>query len=241
MKRQLLRIANLAVSPLGVQFYKAGMDMESGLARLAKRAGKIGTVFDIGASDGRWSKGAMPHFLGTKFIAVDPLVEREPKLKALRKSNPNFDYVLGAAGEKDRDSVSLSVGSDLDGSTVDGGEGIARSVPSYSIDEIARQKDCAGPYVLKFDTHGFEVPIINGAARTLTDTRYIVMEVYNYRHTSGTLLFYEMCALLDTKGFRCFDIADPMHRPLDGCLWQMDLFFARKDDECFRDNRFRRT
>lgn len=95
--------------------------------------------------------------------------------------------------------------------------------------------------MLKFDTHGFEVPILKGAARTLQDTRYIVMEVYNYRHVEGTLLFYEMCALLDGMGFRCFNMADPLQRPLDGCLWQMDFFFARKDDGCFRESRFRKT
>jgi hypothetical protein len=67
------------------------------------------------------------------------------------------------------------------------------------------------------------------------------MEVYNYRHVAGTLLFPEMCSLLDGMGFRCFDMADPLKRPLDGCLWQMDLFFARKDDEYFRDSQFRRT
>ena len=55
--------------------------------------------------------------------------------------------------------------------------------------------------MLKFDTHGFEVPILKGAAQHAGETRYIVMEVYNYRHVEGTLLFYEMCALLDGWGF----------------------------------------
>jgi hypothetical protein len=100
-------------------------------------------------------------------------------------------------------------------------------------------KGCKGPFILKFDTHGFEVPILNGAVKTLQETHYIVMEVYNYRHTAGTLLFYEMCTLLDSLGFRCFNMADPMLRPLDGSLWQMDLFFARKSDAVFNDSRYR--
>jgi FkbM family methyltransferase len=241
MKRKLLGIANAAIGPLGIQIYKSGMDMESAIRRVGSRASDVRTVIDIGASDGRWSRAAMPYFPASKFIAVDPLVEREPKLSKLKATNPQFDYVLCVAGEKENDTVSLTVGDDLDGSTVGGNRGVARTVPSHSIDSIVQMKQCVGPYILKFDTHGFEVPILNGAAKTLQQTHYIVMEVYNYRHTRGTLLFHEMCALLDTLGFRCFNMADPMHRPLDGSLWQMDLFFARKDNEVFRENGYLKT
>ena len=82
---------------------------------------------------------------------------------------------------------------------------------------------------------------MKGATKVLSQTRYIVMEVYNYRHTEGTLLFYEMCELLDGMGFRCFNMADPLQRPLDRSLWQMDFFFARKDDVFFRENFFRKN
>lgn len=241
MKRQLLGIANTAIRPLGVQLYKSGMDMDSVMRSLSPRAAEVRTVIDIGASDGRWSRRAMKFFPQARFIAVEPLREREARLKALRDSNPRFDYALCVAGEKDGGTVELAVGADLDGSTVGGSEGAVRQVPSRSIDAIVAMKQCAGPFMLKFDTHGFEVPILQGAARTLHDTHYIVMEVYNYRHTKGTLLFHEMCSLLESFGFRCFNAADPMHRPLDGSLWQMDLFFARQDNDLFRENSYQRS
>lgn len=240
MKRRLLRIANKVISPLGIQIYKSGMDMESAISRLGSRAAGVRTVVDIGASDGRWSRMAMNHLPGASFIAVEPLIEREPQLKRLKEGNPNFDYMLCVAGEKENETVPLAVGDDLDGSTVGGSHGSVRTVASHSIDSIMQTKRCLGPFLLKFDTHGFEVPILNGAKKTLHETRYIVMEVYNYRHTGGTLLFYEMCSLLDTLGFRCFNMADPMHRPIDGSLWQMDLLFANKDNEVFRENSYRK-
>jgi hypothetical protein len=99
-------------------------------------------------------------------------------------------------------------------------------------------KECQGPFIIKFDTHGYEVPILSGAQKTLENTAYIIMEVYNYRHTDGTLLFYEMCEHLDSLGFRCFNLADPMQRSIDNSLWQMDLFFARKDNKVFRANSY---
>jgi FkbM family methyltransferase len=234
-------MANSLLSPLGVQIYHAGLDMESMVRMTARLAPRSGTVIDIGASDGRWSRMAMPSFPGWKFVAVDPLKEREPGLLRLKASNPNFDYILCVAGEKDNETIELAVGDDLDGSTIGGSGGVRRSVPSHSVDEIVRKKGCPGPFILKFDTHGFEVPILNGARETLANTQYIVMEVYNYRHTPGTLLFHEMCALLDTQGFRCFGLADPMRRPLDGSLWQMDFFFARKDNPLFNENIYARA
>ena len=77
------------------------------------------------------------------------------------------------------------------------------------------------------------MPILDSATKTLEETSYIVMEVYNIRHVERTLLFHEMCALLETKGFRVFNMVDPLQRPFDGALWQMDLFFARHDNPIF--------
>jgi FkbM family methyltransferase len=241
MKRRLLAIGNSLIRPLGAQIYRSGMDMESMVGMTAQLAPGSGTVFDIGASNGRWSRMAMPALPGWNFIGIDPLREREPALKALQAANPRFDYILCVAGEQDSEQIELAVSDDLDGSTVGGGSGSVRQVASHSIDAIVRLKNASGPYILKFDTHGFEVPILNGARATLESTLYIVMEVYNYRHTPGTLLFHEMCAMLDGLGFRCFGLADPMRRPLDGALWQFDLFFARKDNAIFRDNVYERA
>jgi hypothetical protein len=37
-----------------------------------------------------------------------------------------------------------------------------------------------------------------------------------------------MCAYLGGLGFRCIDLVDPMYRPHDDALWQMDLVFLRQ-------------
>jgi len=37
-----------------------------------------------------------------------------------------------------------------------------------------------GPYLIKLDTHGVEIPILNGSAQTLKDTNVLVVEVYNF-------------------------------------------------------------
>ena len=82
---------------------------------------------------------------------------------------------------------------------------------------------------MKLDTHGFEVPILEGAVRTLAETEVILIECYTFRIAPACLTFAEMCRYLGERGFRCIDLGDPLYRPHDDALWQMDLVFVRKD------------
>jgi FkbM family methyltransferase len=239
MKRQLLDLANDLIAPLGVQLYRKGIDMRSVMRRIAGRQRGIAGIVDIGAAKGHWSRMALAIFPQAQVIGIDPLVERESFLQGLKAREARYDYVLAVAGETDGGTVSLAVTSDLDGSKVDGDEGARRDVSVRSIDSIVAEKGLLGPYFLKFDTHGFEDPILRGATKTLAATNYIVMEAYNFRHTPQTRLFHEMIDLLGSLGFRVFNLVDPLQRDSDGALWQIDLFFARSDDPIFASNSFR--
>jgi hypothetical protein len=97
-----------------------------------------------------------------------------------------------------------------------------------TVDNEVSSRAWTGPYLLKFDTHGFELPILKGALKTLQDTAVVVMECYNFRIAPECLTFHEMCAYLGGLGFRCIDLVDPMYRPHDDALWQMDLVFLRQ-------------
>ena len=47
------------------------------------------------------------------------------------------------------------------------------------VDTIITESKGKPPYLLKLDTHGFEVPIFEGAEKTLVDTNIIIVESYN--------------------------------------------------------------
>jgi hypothetical protein len=104
---------------------------------------------------------------------------------------------------------------------------------------LADRYDLPAPFALKLDTHGFEVPIFEGASGILERTNLIIVEVYNFKIAEGALKFYEMCLYLEKKGFLCADIADIMRRPGDNFLWQTDLFFLRKNRPEFLQNRYK--
>ncbi len=236
MIKTILQLINSFLKPLGAQIIstKSGaFDMSSAVQRISGHDIPVKSVIDIGASDGRWSKDTMKTFPGASYLAIDPLHEREAALKALKQKHNNFDYVLCVAGDTDGQQVTLNVSDDLDGSTVDATEGKPRKVPVRSIDALVSEKKLEEPYLLKFDTHGYEIPILNGAKNTLDKTNVIIMEVYNFEITDHAKRFHEMCSHMENLGFRCFDIAGPMIRLYDKAFWQMDLFFCRSDSRIF--------
>jgi FkbM family methyltransferase len=242
MRRRLLKAANYVMKPLDMKIVgttRAMIDMSSAVRRIAEHDIAVRSVIDIGASDGKWSMDAMKTFPKASFLAIEPLFERQWALEKLRHKNANFDYVLCVAGDKDGDQATLNVSEDLDGSTVDGAGGECRSVPTRTVDAIVSENNLQGPFLLKFDTHGYEIPILNGANGTLAKTNVIIMEVYNFNVTSQALRFHDMCSHMEGLGFRCYDIADPMLRLYDKAFWQMDMLFYRKDSKVFAYSSYR--
>ncbi len=239
VRKKLLGLANSLIAPSGVQLYRKGVDMESVLRQVAGWNHGINSVIDLGAAKGDWSRMALKLFPNAQVVGVDPLDERKPFLDKLKASDPRFDYISAVAGKDDGGTVELAVTPDLDGSTIHGHEGQMRTVPVHSVDAVVAMKGLKGPFFMKFDTHGFEKPILESAEKALAETKYVVMEAYNFRHSPDTLLFHEMIAYMEERGFRVSHLVDILNRPTDGALWQIDLFFARHDDPIFNSDSYR--
>jgi FkbM family methyltransferase len=237
-----IRIINSFLKPVGAKLVSSGadsFDMYSAIKRINDHGIKINNVIDIGASNGIWSRNAFKFFPKASFVAIEPLKEREKALQNLKQTCQNFDYELCVAGEKNGGYTTLNIADDLDGSTVNGSGGEARKVPVKTIDAIVSERNLPGPFLLKFDTHGYEVPILKGAMDTLKKTTIIIIEVYNFPITANSLRFHQMCAHMVELGFRCYDIAGLMLREHDKSFWQMDLLFCRDDSKIFKYSHYK--
>jgi FkbM family methyltransferase len=224
----------------GYYLYKRGAEhytMEAALRRLKERGISPGTIIDIGAAEGEWTKLALSYWPNAHYHLIEPLKEQESKLKNLRESNSLLQYHLAVAGERSGE-VTLNISDDLDGSGIYAKENSkGRKVPVINLDDTS--KGTNGPYLIKFDTHGYEDPILKGATGILPDTIAIVMEVYNFRISPTCLLFHEMTAHMETLGFRLADLVDVGLRPKDQIFWQADAIYLRADHPVFVDNQFR--
>lgn len=242
MKANIQKLMNRLLRPVGLKLHRLTENrplMEDALIRAARKGFGIRTVIDIGAAAGHWSVMALPHFPEARFLAIEPLKERLGELESIKARQTRFDYVFCVAGEEDGGTVRLNVTPDLDGSTVGGLGGEMRAVPVRSLDALIAEKRLEGPLLVKFDTHGYELPILRGATETLARTAVIVMEVYNFQFVPQALRFHQMCAHLEDLGFRPFDLANPSYRKGDHAFWQMDLFFASAEHPIFAKTSYR--
>jgi FkbM family methyltransferase len=180
----------------------------------------------------------LPYYPTARYLCVEAQPAHEPALKKFTADHPNIEFVLAAAGASEG-SIYFNA-SDLFGgvaSTKPVG-GVCITVPVTTLDAQVKRRSLPPPYLIKLDTHGFEVPILAGAAETLVNSAILIIEAYNFQVTDGSLYFHELCQHLGTKGFRCIDLFDPLYRPSDGALWQMDLMFARADRPEFQSKTY---
>jgi FkbM family methyltransferase len=207
----------------------ASMDTAAALRRIVDRGVSASTVIDIGASNGMWSQAAMRFFPDAHYLLVEAQQIHEAELRAFVKLHPRAHYVLKAAGEKSG-TIFFDMADPFSGQALTERTSDALvELPVCAIDEEVARLNLAGPYLLKFDVHGFEQAILRGAERTLENASLIVMECYNFEIAPQSMLFYDMCRWFHDRGFRVIDISEPLWRQRDNAFWQMDIFFIRAD------------
>ena len=202
--------------------------MASAFRALKARGPAFNTVIDIGASTGIWSQALMHHFPACRYLLIEAQPVHEAALREFCGTHINAQFVLAAAGEK-AGHIFFDAADPFSGQASYTRTSTANvRLPVTTVDHEVSARKLGGPYLLKFDTHGFELPILKGATDTLSNTAVIIMECYNFKIAPECLMFDEMCGYLAQLGFRCIDLVDPMHRPYDDAFWQMDLVFVRQ-------------
>lgn len=212
--------------------------MEAGIKRCRERGIEIGTVIDIGASDGRWSETFIKYFPEPYYLLIEAQQPHEKGLASFCRRHPNSEYLIAAAGN--RYGEIYFEAEDLFGGVASEKPPAGKYIiiPSVTVDGEISKRSLQPPFAIKMDTHGYELPILEGCADCLKSTNLLIIEAYIFNLTGDTPRFYELCSYLDKKGFYPIDIADLTWREYDNSLWQMDLFFIRKERKEFTYSSF---
>ena len=209
--------------------------MQSGLQRLRSIGIQPKTVVDLGAAEGKWTLMASQIFPDARFLLCEPLPDRKSQLTDLVASSGGRFHLSSVIVGNSNEPILFDVSSDLDGSGVYGGDsGQAMMLPQDTLDSLLLNDELASPFLIKFDTHGFESEILAGAKEALQSTVAIVMECYVHQISPTCKPFWEMCRELDALGFRPIYFSDFMARPFDETLWQLDIFFVRSSHPVFQ-------
>lgn len=216
--------------------------MRGGLARAAGRRTEVGTIIDVGASDGRWSRMASEFFPRARFLMIEAQTLHAGALRRTCAALPDAEFEPVAAGPRDG-VIHFDSQDPFGGVASEAPTGAADALlPMRSIDSLVAQRSLRPPFLIKLDTHGFETPILAGAAQAMTRTQLLIVEAYNFNLNPadpGCLRFHELCAWVEQRGLRCIDICDVSRRPADRVLWQMDLFFAPASGRAFECRDYR--
>lgn len=226
------------IQKVGTSHYSPEFSLEHAFQRCITRGLAVNTVIDIGASDGRWSEICMNYLPKAKYLLIEAQDGHRQKLEQFKSKYSNSDYVLAAAGRKE--GMIYFDNTDLFGGLASETpfEKNYTEVPVITIDEEVERRNLKGPFLIKLDTHGFEIPIIEGGLNTVKSGELIVIETYNYKLTNDSLKFFQMCMYMEKLGFSPIEMIDFGLRKLDHSLWQMDTFFIPSDRKEFSCNSY---
>jgi FkbM family methyltransferase len=159
-------------------------------------------------------------------------------LEVFCSQHRNAKYILAAAGNEDGFCY-FDDGDAFGGLASNDATGNCKTkLPMVQLDTVVKSEKLTGPFLLKLDTHGFELQIIQGAEELLKQTELAIIEAYIFRLNDKALLQHELCAEMDKRGFQVVDFSEPMWRSKDMALWQWDLFFVKKTNPVFESNSY---
>lgn len=248
MKKQIKKAFKKTFKKLGYKISKVGntpeqtqnnnFTMLNALRRCKERGLDVNTVIDVGASNGMWTRECLPVLPNAKYLLVEAQEGHVDALNAFVKKRANVQYTLAAAGSGD-DTIFF------DNSGLFGGvasktpfKGNYVELPMISLDNEVERRNLKGPFLLKLDTHGFEVPILEGAKQLIKQAQLVVIECYNFKLSDESLRFYEMCDYMKQLGFSPIEMVDFMNRKYDNSFWQLDIFFVPTSSKSFSHNAY---
>ncbi len=200
------------------------------LERVLSRGIEIQTVLDLGAAGGAWSRAVHQSlFPEARFHLFEAQTNWKSELESTIASHPQLSFVNAAAAQSPGECFFKLPDSNPFGGRAFETEtcsGLTK-LPCVSIDSEVSRLNLNGPFFIKFDIHGLENEVLNGATQTLRSTNLIMMEMLFYA-AQGRAVPNLMNRLMDL-GFHCVDIAEPTFRPYDRTFWQLDMLFVKTE------------
>lgn len=242
IKRLLLKAVNALGYDLAPRRSRASL---VGVLANAKRCGmRVGTVIDVGAGRGDFSRAALSQFPDALSLLVEPLSEFESALDSFLAKHPRSKLFSGVASSQ-AGNVALNVHPDLFGSSLlleskesASVNGKPRMVCAARLDDLAKEMHLEEPFLLKIDVQGAELSVLDGARDVLERSDLVVLETSFFQFFDDGPLFLQVADFMQSKGFALYDLFGLAHRPLDGALAQADVVFAKADGALRRHHHY---
>jgi len=241
-QKQLADAESEIIAEFGERFRAYGHDLA-----LMRRLRTLGfdpkTIYDVGSSDGIWSAVSTRVFPTARFELFEPLVEISEEYRGwLQASHETKRFPASAEVQahpvalgRRNGTCQMTVYPSAVGSTSLALRGLpegarAVKVPSWKLDAYSRREKLPPPDLLKLDTQGSELEILQGAKALLPKVSAILCECWLFRgYGAQTPLWIEIADFLAPIGFFIYDMGWQYRRPDDHRLATVDLLFLRRD------------
>ncbi len=192
------------------------------------------TVVDVGAAHGLFTRECAAVFPTAQYVLIEPLEEYRASLEHTVRAIGDARLVQAAASAGTASACKFHVHHDLVGSSLyleqedSDVNGVPRTVPAVTLDQVRDQFQLGGPFLLKIDVQGAELDVLAGATSFLQDTEYVLLEVSLFEFFRGGPQFADVVAFMKVRGFVAYDLYNPLYRPIDAALSQLDIAFVKE-------------
>lgn len=203
-------------------------DIGHSLRRLKRNGFSPSQVFDVGAYQGDFAQLCWDVWPGASVVAFEVLEHKVKQLHDLRAQGRRLDVVPCLLGSERRDSVpfhQLETASSVLKEHVEQDVAIGHFAMN-TIDHFVATTGTAPPDLIKIDVQGYELEVLQGAAKTLTQSHVILAELNFLDIHRDVPLIADLLAWLDEIGWVAYDVCGLTRRPFDNALWQADFIFV---------------
>lgn len=204
------------------------LDMPTRLRHLTTLGFNPAVIFDIGAARGEWARMAHEIFPKSRIVSFEPNKREQPSLEKVQAEIPNFDFKLGFLGPK-RDTVTYSDENTQTSLLSDAKSSGNATAEMYVLDEMIASGEIPRPDFMKLDVQGFELEVLKGAENALKAGPALLLEVSFIDFLPHMPLIEDVLKFMSQRDYVWHDVMGLSRRPADDTLWQMDVFFVKRD------------
>jgi len=207
------------------------------LSAICRRGFVPSVVVDVGAYRGEWSSMARSIWPDCEIIMIEPNLEQREHLKAIG-SKLKATLYTDLIGAEDGREVTFHVMASGSSILPERSNAPRRAETRHlkTLNSILLQHQPVD--LLKIDAQGYELEILNGGSQVLSNLQAVILEVGLLEINENCPLLHEVISYMHARDFVAYDILEFHRRPLDGALFQMDIFFVRQSASLRADKRF---
>jgi FkbM family methyltransferase len=196
-------------------------------------------ILDVGAHEGGFAEEMFDFGYNGKMISFEPIAVNYSVIQKKAENKNNWHtYHMALGNKKSQEFINVSenlVSSSL--LDINNEHIVAAPESNYvrkemisinSLDDILLSIEIGDNTMLKIDTQGFEMKVLEGAVESLKKVKAVKVELSSISLYEGGPLFYEVAQFLYENNFLLASLENGFYDPLNYRLLQFDGLFIKK-------------